>query len=360
MSKQATQKGAAKTAAPVSVPNPRIAQIEAIAKKRNEAYKASRDEALAAGLTTEPIEEEVVEQNSQDVPPDSLDDKHTGSVQEEGANTEEEPGSTEAAGGDPALAKLLGDQFVLQDGKIKAKLKIDGQETLVDWDEIKGGTQKLKAADARLREAATVNKQLVQRQHEQDAREARLKSREQPSATADAEIDAEAEAFSQLIVTGTKEEIAAATKKLLRVRPGNAPSIDAKEIVRLTRAELAAQEYDNALLRGMDSFEKDYPEIYKDDDLRAAADTRTIAIAEAHPEWSPDKVILEAAKQVSQKVELLRAPAGGKQLANRQVRKDNLRVIPAQRGGKNEPEPAPKAQTREQYTASLRKARGQS
>jgi len=373
---KATQKkGAAKTATPPkSNPNPRIALIEALAAKRQAAYKASTDEAVASGLIQkEQIQDEsTTEEEQQDVAPESHDDKQTELAQDEGTDTdvEQEPDSKEAVAGDneesdqPDLNKLLADHVVVEGGKVKFKLKVDGQEQLIDREELTRDAQKLKAADARLRQAADVNKHLTARQQELDAREAKLKAREQPPASAgadDKELDAEAEEFSKLVLEGTKEEIAAATKKLLKKRSSAAPPVDEDAIVRKTRAQLAQEAYDASLVRGFEKFEKDYPEIFNDENLRAAADQRTNRISNEHPDWAPERVIEEAAKQTQQWLKSIAKPAAGgkKPLENRDSRKQNLRQLPGQRSAKNEAPQGPKPQTRSEVIAEMRKARGQ-
>lgn len=378
MTKQATQKkGAATSAAPKRTPNPRDALIAAIAAKRQAGYKASTEEAIATGLTAKEELEGEPEADADaeldgSVESESLEGQAQDGSQDTDVSTEQEGDGTDAVDSDtpaePELPAALKDKLVLEDGKVKVRLKVDGKVQLLELDSLTQDAQKYLAGDARLREAAEAKRRNDQTLQQLQAQEAQLKQRQQqPPATAgadDKELDDEAAEFANLVLTGTKEEVAAATKKILKkaARPTAAP-VDEDAIVRKTRAQLAQEAYDASLVRGFDRFQKEFKDVFEDDDLRAAADARTDRISNEHPDWAPEQVILEAAKQIREKEQAklkgLTAKPGTKPLANRQERKDNLRQIPTQRSAKNETPKAPVPKTRAQIVAEMKRARGQ-
>jgi len=285
-----------------------------------------------------------------------------------------EPAGVEAGSatdGAPAdEADPLADFIVVQNGKPAMKLKVDGKEKLVPLEAARAQLQKGDAAEVRLQQAAELRKSLAAKEADLNAREAKLKSQPSvpPAAADDKDLDAEVQGVVDSLFTDNAAVAATKLKSVLvKVRQAATPSVDEATIrnvaVQATRQTLAEDSAKTNLVTGLKKFQTEYSDIAKDPQLERIADGMTTTIAEEHPEWSPEQVMLEAGKKTREWLQSLTgtAPAPKPNLAEeRRDRKVNLRPLPAQRSVR--PSPAAKTavvETPQSIVAEMRKARGQ-
>ena len=284
------------------------------------------------------------------------------------APAEVEPGDAAAK---DAPADPLADYIVVgTDGKPAMRLKVDGKEKLVPLDAARAQLQKGDAAEVRLQQAAELRKQLTAKEQELTAREAKLKSQPSipPVAADDPSLDAEAQDVVNSLLT---DDPAVAAKKLkgvlVKVRQAATPSIDETAIinkaVQATRQTIADDNTKTNLVSGLKKFQTEYSDIAKDPQLERIADGMTTTIAEEHPEWTPEQVMLEAGKKTREWLQGLTgtAPASKPNLAEvRRDRKETLRPLPAQRSTRPAPQAkTPVVDTPKSIVEEMRKARGQ-
>lgn len=329
--------------------NPRNAAIEAMAAKTVERHRAEQAQAEEQGLTYE-------EKDEQEGAPAEAEETPPVKAEKAAAAVEEE------------------DDFLFeQDGKKVVKLKVNGEERLIPASEAKVILQKNVAADARLQEAAKQRRELEARERAVQAREAdvqaqalKLKTTATPSADAgDPDLDKSAEELADSLLTGTKEEVTARLKTVLKTtRQAQAPVIDQKALVKqtaeLVSAETAERRKNEELGTAIKQFETDFPEIAADPALFAYADRVTDLVREEHPDWTPAQIMTESGKRTTAKFAPA-APAAGDPPASRdrQERKEKLRPLPASRAGKQVREAAPERTRPSDVVADMRKARGQ-
>lgn len=272
----------------------------------------------------------------------------------------------------------LSDFVVRVNGKPMFKTLVDGQEKLIPLEAARAQLQKHVSADIRLQSAATRNKELDNRAAVIAAREKELAGRPAAAAAAaaaaavdDAALDRESVELVRSLVSEPEDKAAARLAKTLKtIRQASVPQVDVKAIVKQAgdeaEARIVARDTAKAFDEGYSSFQKDYPDIVGDPDLFATADRKTDAIAEEHPEWSPEQVMSEAGKQTREwmKANGMKVPAppanGGQHPSNRQQRKEGLRPMPTTRTAR--PAVASEQSDRQSpadAVAEMRKARGQ-
>jgi hypothetical protein len=231
----------------------------------------------------------------------------------------------------PPPASTQGLRF--SDGVPYVTLKVDGEERELPFDQVRTIAQKNLAADARLMRAGEVERTLEQRQALLLRREAELEaSRSRPtppeqgagSGRSGANARPLAEKFVSTMFDGTREEAVEQLAVLLErtqspsVDPGAIARTVEKEAERVALAVLTNQEkatreraLDAAVVRGMQAVKNAYPNILSDPDLMMVADRRTEVLQAEHPEWPPEQVMLEAAKQVSERFSGTSPPSPG-------------------------------------------------
>jgi hypothetical protein len=258
----------------------------------------------------------------------------------------------------------LEDFIVREDGRAPMfKTIVNGQVRLVPLETARTQLQKHLSAEV------FFNK----RKGELDAREQALNTRAaQPvmQPADDASIDTDA---TDLVRSLLSDPEAVAAKKmaatLRKIRQGATPQIDINAVGQLAanvaRREIAAEDTQKALTSGLSKFQSTYPEISEGSELYLIADRKTEAIAEEHPEWSPEQVMLEAGKQTRDWVKSLGQVAGKRtgvvQLSDtRQQLKQNLKPMPQSRSARPAPAQDDNAdQSPQDAMAEIRKSRGQ-
>lgn len=268
----------------------------------------------------------------------------------------------------------LGEFVVRVNGKPMFKAMVDGQEKLIPLETARAQLQKHVAADIRLQDVARQRKELENRAAVVTAKERELGARAAAPAAApadDAALETEAVELVRSLVNETEAQAAARLAKTLKtIRQAAAPQIDVKAIVKQAgdeaEARIVARDTGRAMTEGLTAFQRNYPDIAGDPDLFALADRKTDAIAEEHPEWTPQQVMDEAGRQTHawMKERGMQIRPGVRQgngtPNNRQQRKDGLRPMPAVRSAR--PAPAQQqsdVQSPADAVAEMRKARGQ-
>lgn len=279
----------------------------------------------------------------------------------------------------------LADFIVVREGKPMLRLVVDGKEETVPLDQARATVQKASAVETRFRQAAAIKRDL-------DAREAALRTREaarpaqaQPAAVAPKpaqaiDFGAEAQGLVHSLLTEDEGKATARMKGVLEKIAARGPTIDPSAIVQeaagVAVKTIAARDYNKALVDGLTEFETKYRAVAEDSDLRALADSKTTAIANEHPDWTPSQVMLEAARLVDER---FLAPTRGGQpapageavpmpkvdVSRNQQRKDDLVPMPQARSGVAATvgvaeEPMDERQSAAEALADIRKSRGQS
>ena len=274
-----------------------------------------------------------------------------------------DPAAVEATRIDDEGRDPLEDFIVRQAGKpAMFKTVVNGQVRLVP----------LETARTQLQKHLSAEQLFEKRKRELDAREQALTVRAaQPvvQPVNDAEIDTEAQGLVRSLLSDSEEVAAkkmAATLK--KIRQGATPQIDVNAIgqaaANVARREIAAEDTQRALTTGLSKFQQTYPEISEGSELYLIADRKTEAIAEEHPEWSPEQVMLEAGKQTRDWVASLGGKPGPKPtvrtLQDRQQLKQGLKPMPQSRSARPAPAQDDNAeQSPQDAMAEIRKSRGQ-
>lgn len=272
----------------------------------------------------------------------------------------------------------LGDYVVRVEGKPMFKTVVDGQEKLIPLETARRQLQQHLAADIRFQQAKEQRRELDARERTIRQTEATLRARSAapvaPPAPVvdDKALDAEAVEIVRSLVTEPEDKAAARLAKTLRLvrQAPAAPSVDAEAIAAAAadRAVRTIAERDNnrALGEGLKAFTKNYPDIAADSDLFNLADRKTNAIAEEHPDWSPEQVMNEAGRQTREWLKTLGAPVktgangGTPPQNNRQQLKQKLTPMPRPRSAAGAgPEAEDEGESPQATLAAIRKARGQ-
>jgi hypothetical protein len=334
----------------------RMAVMEAAAEA------ADRDRTIRAGTRQEdmPAGEPVPEQGLQ--------------YQQE-MHPENQGSSTPEGYEDDPLAEFI---ELDANGQPMFRMVVDGQTRLMPLEKARAALQKNEAADKRLKSAAEKEKEAQRRLEEamllQSKYEEILSQQQNRPPEPDADIDeaaliAQAEQVVSDLFHGSEKDAAAKLASLLVKSKGasKATQVNIEEIVK--RAEQAAErrvearEYEKDIRAGLATLRKDYPEIFEDEKLFAAADSMATTIAEEHPDWSPSQVMLEAGAQVREWMNRLKGESISEQNEgaqnDRQERKRQLRPLPRSRQGTQEREPEEQPESPADVLAAIREARGQ-
>jgi len=341
--------------------DPRMAIMERMADLNNEERAirpgSVKQEDMPAGEPVPELEDEVIE---------------TGLESQETIGEDQLP---EEYADDP-LAEFI----EMQGDEPMFRTVVNGQQQLIPLEKARADLQKGMAADQRLREAATVQARLEDREKAIVAREQELQAKLQGMHTAatppqrgeepqsDESLTEEARSVVKELFTGSEEDAAAKLADLLLKSRGAAqvstsmdPAQIAQAAVAAAKQELSVEAQAKDVTKGYKKFVEDYPEIAADDNLFAFADGLTSKIEAEHPDWMPSEVMLEAGKRTREWVE---SQKGDKKTSeqdpaqnDRTERKRKLRRVPRARQGAEPKENTPE-ETPGSIIAEMRKARG--
>ena len=297
----------------------------------------------------------------------------------------------------------LAEHIVMDEGAPMFVLKVSGQNVLMPLDEARRRLQIGTAAEIRMQNASTKEKQIEERERQVTAGERALaeRARTSPSPTPSIPVqpgvsEEDIRSRSQEVFTtafhGTEEDAGKKLAKLLlEVRtPPAVQAAPVDEVAIVNRAANAAVGAVTAvndkkdLISGYSKFQDQYPEIMNDAILYRMADGMTDEIAIEHPEWSKSQVMLESGKRTSAWVDNLKGtvqpeptPTPGPEVPvipedatistptlhptqSRQERKAGLVRIPEVAAATQPvPEPEERAQSPQEALDEVRSARGQ-
>ena len=202
------------------------------------------------------------------------------------------------------------------DGKWFTKIKVDGEEVSVPFDDLKSSHQKDKASQKRFEDAAAYGRQIQAREEQLNAYVGQLKqqqaARQQPPTTQEAaqEGQDDQDLVKEYHDALYQDDAAKATQlfKTLTDRGRREPATqNVEEVVNQVLGRAMAQRqaeqerqqrwaYNKSLEDAIHEFQEGYPDIAGVPELRAIADNQTVILMEEHPEWTPSQIIKESAE----------------------------------------------------------------
>ena len=226
------------------------------------------------------------------------------------------------------------------DGKWFTKIKVDGEEVSVPFDDLKSSHQKDKASQKRFEDAAAYGRQIQAREEQLNAYVGQLKqqqaARQQPPPTKEAaEQGHDHESLVKEYHDALYQDDAAKAAQLFKTLTDRGRSEPAtqnvEEVVNQVLGRAMAQRqaeqerqhrwaYNKSLEDAIHEFQDGYPDIAGVPELRAIADNQTVILMEEHPEWTPSQIIKESA-------EYTRKWVGD----NTKLTRDNTRAVRKQR-----------------------------
>jgi len=291
-------------------------------------------------------------------------------------------------------ADPLAEYTTMVDGQPMMKVKVDGVEKLIPFADARATIQKNVAVDDRFQQAAELSRDLQQREANlRQAQEALTAQARQPAATvsppavtpdvSEPDFLGKSKEIVASVFTGDEaeaaESLAAFAQDIHRNALAHAQqgtSVDVDAIAADTRQRLRAEDYQHDVQEGWEAFQKDYADIAADKQLFHYADGLCDEIREAHPNWGPTKVMMEAGKQTEDWVSSLKGgdPAEVRDVdpalkpdpdatsapaASRQEKKGELRPMPTPQQARREPELEERPESPAEIVAAQRLARNQ-
>ena len=225
-------------------------------------------------------------------------------------------------------------------GKWFTKIKVDGEEVSVPFDDLKSSHQKDKASQKRFEDAAAYGRQIQAREEQLNAYVGQLKqqqaARQQPPPVQEAaEQGQDDESLVKEYHDALYQDDAAKASQLFKTltdRGRREPATqNVEEVVNQVLGKAMAQRqaeqerqhrwaYNKSLEDAIHEFQEGYPDIAGVPELRAIADNQTVILMEEHPEWTPSQIIKESA-------EYTRKWVGD----NTKLTRDNTRAVRKQR-----------------------------
>ena len=227
-----------------------------------------------------------------------------------------------------------------EEGKWFTKVKVDGEEVSVPFDDLKSSHQKDRASQKRFEDAAAYGRQIQAREEQLNAYVGQLKqqqaARQQPPPTKEAaEQGHDHESLVKEYHDALYQDDAAKAAQLFKTLTDRGRSEPAtqnvEEVVNQVLGRAMAQRqaeqerqhrwaYNKSLEDAIHEFQDGYPDIAGVPELRAIADNQTVILMEEHPEWTPSQIIKESA-------EYTRKWVGD----NTKLTRDNTRAVRKQR-----------------------------
>ena len=203
-----------------------------------------------------------------------------------------------------------------EEGKWFTKIKVDGEEVSVPFDDLKSSHQKDKASQKRFEDAAAYGRQIQAREEQLNAYVGQLKQQQAarqpppPGQEAAQEGQDDQDLVKEYHDALYKDDAVRAAElfKTLNNRGRSAPATqNVEEVVNQVLGRAMAQRqaeqdrkqrwsYNKSLEDAIHEFQDGYPDIAGVPELRAIADNQTVILMEEHPEWTPSKIIKESAE----------------------------------------------------------------
>jgi len=203
-----------------------------------------------------------------------------------------------------------------EEGKWFTKIKVDGEEVSVPFDDLKSSHQKDKASQKRFEDAAAYGRQIQAREEQLNAYVKQVQ--QQQAATKQSPPEQEAaqeEPENESLIKEYHDALykddavkAAELFKTLNNRGRSEPATqNVEEVVNQVLGRAMAQRqaeqerqqrwsYNKSLEDAIHEFQEGYPDIAGVPELRAIADNQTVILMEEHPEWTPSQIIKESAE----------------------------------------------------------------
>ena len=203
-----------------------------------------------------------------------------------------------------------------EEGKWFTKIKVDGEEVSVPFDDLKSSHQKDKASQKRFEDAAAYGRQIQAREEQLNAYVGQLKQQQAarqpppPGQEAAQEGQDDQDLVKEYHDALYKDDAAKATQlfKTLTDRGRRQPATqNVEEVVNQVLGRAMAQRqaeqerknrwaYNKSLEDAIHEFQEGYPDIAGVPELRAIADNQTVILMEEHPEWTPSQIIQASAE----------------------------------------------------------------
>ena len=258
-----------------------------------------------------------------------------------------------------------------ENGAWVTTVKVNGQETTIPFEGLKVSHQKDAASQQRFENAAAKERWLNEKEAQLRQYVTRLKQQETLPETGDepkpdtnyTEVVKE---YHQALYEDDADKAAELLQTLTSGRTQATPNVEeavnkalqeAFARQQMEQAKAQQRNYQNSVKEAVSWFEKEYPEIAGNAELRAIADNRTVTIMKEEPSMAPAYVIQAAAEYAREWANL--NISNGKSNERTERKK---RIVsepkPARRSAKiGEDEPEPK--TSSQIIEDMRESRGQ-
>lgn len=246
------------------------------------------------------------------------------------------------------------------DGQRVKTLMVNGEPKEFTEEQYDRMIQKDLAGDQKLRMANEIERSLAAKARALEEREKKLSQQPAPLPVdpgANDELKKLTSQYSELLLDG---ETDAANAKLVEIMQaqgraqGPTPNLDQIVEQATTRAaerleqRQAQKAHEKSVSDGWTEFKKEYTDVLDDPDALAFADIQVKNLRTRNPEWTPDKIIMEAGKITRERLGL----GGGRQQpstggdgsdarAEREARKANLKPIPKSGSMRHKPSEKP-------------------
>lgn len=293
--------------------------------------------------------------------------ERNGQEQPEGDETPEGNPTDETPEGEPSEAPTSQLPLVERDGKFYARVKVYGEEKEIPYEDVVGTAQKNWAAEAQLRRVKEAWHTIQSERAKLEAERAELAANTNtaPPDTSDQnqDDDSEVQSVVDAIYAGDEEAARKALAGFKKTLQGGKKGLDvdpdaiAKQAAQGVLQELQQRAYKTSLKEGLETFKKEYPDIWGDERLVNLVDQETTRIQAEEPDLPPNKVMLEAGKRVRSWFGEKTTPGAGSDRQERKARAGSP-VRSLNQAAQTAPPPA-KRRTRQDVIADLKKSRGQ-
>jgi hypothetical protein len=230
------------------------------------------------------------------------------------------------------------------DGTLVKKLKVNGRVVELTEDEYDRQLAKDLAGDQKLRMAAEQERALREREERIARTEQQMKTQEPPApGAAEVDIEQALSEYHDAVYAGDTDEAKAKLKAVLaQARPSSTPNMDELVTTISTRVkeEAEAERYREYVDKGWDQFKKDYADVATDPKKLAYADAVLKEVYAEHPDWTPDKVILEAGRMTAEDFKPTPTTDSHRDEV-RLDRKANLKPVPSSGSARKQSDRAP-------------------
>lgn len=311
-----------------------------------------------------PVREDAseVEEINQDDPRAAIYAKRDEQIKQQAGDSEpnDAAAATAAADAKPADAEVT----VIVNGKEKlvAQSRIDAAGGITAYQKTAAASEMLNQASAELRQAREHVAQIQERERQLAEREQKIQSERVAEPSTPDALEQIAREYHEALMDGDSDK---ASKLFIQMQTTRNATVNKEEIVnevvQRTNAEIEREQQAKARQRfaaevqeaNLDYRER-FPDIADDPELSSMANQKTIALQEAHPDWSPKVIIAEAAQSVRKWITERTAISSSEQKLAIKRSLDNTR------GGsvRAVSRPAPAPQTNSDYVSMVRKQRG--